>query len=459
MSLALIVVTVFMLFFLLLMSAVPVAFCLGVSGGIGIWLLDGQEVMSASLASIPLTSSARYGLVVLPMFILMGVLLAETGIARDLYRTAERSVGRLPGGLAGATVFACTIFGGVSGSSTADAATIGRISIEEMRRNGYRPEYAAAVVAAAGTIAVLIPPSIILIMYGVITGESVGALLLAGLVPGCMMGLAFFAYAVTVGLRGRDRALSVHTSQLPASERHAGNGATRSRNRGDGEKNSLTNYLSLLYALVLFGVVLGGIYLGVFTSTEASAVGAATALALGVIAIRSPTRSLEMLRTAVPHAVSTVGMIFAILLGGTIFTYFLISAGVPASFTTWILEMELPSELVVIMLLATLIPLGMFLDGLSMMLVTVPLSYPVVTALGYDGVWFGVLVCVLIEVGLLTPPVGLNVFVISGLPGAPRAEQIFVQVLPFVLIQLLLVALFMLFPDLVTWLPSRAQST
>jgi C4-dicarboxylate transporter DctM subunit len=454
MTVEMVIVIAIMLFLALLVASVPIAYALGAAGGIGLIMLEGDQSAAATLEQLPFSSSARYALIVLPLFILMGVLLSETGLAREIYRSANRLLGWLPGGLAVSTIAACTLFGGVSGSSTADAATIGRVSIHEMTRHGYAPAYAASVVAAAGTIAILIPPSIILIMYGVLTGESIGRLLVAGILPGALMLVVFGAYAVIRGIRaGRRAGLPV-----PATVGSGGTGAEEDDGAAESELVATkSDYLGLLYALLLFVVVMGGIYAGFFTSTEAAAVGALLAVFICIVTVRRLGALRSIAKSALLESCSVTGMMFAILLGGAIFTYFLVSAGVPAAFTSWITGLDVPPTLVIVLLIAILIPLGMFLDGLSTLLVTVPLSYPVVTELGFDGIWFGVLVVVAVEIGLLTPPVGLNVFVIAGLPGAPKIEKIFAGVLPFVLLQAAMIGLLIAVPDLVMWLPDRVS--
>lgn len=401
------------------------------------------------------------------MFILMGVALAESGVARAIFGSVQRMMSWLPGGLAVATVAACTLFGGVSGSSAADAATIGRVSIKEMSSRGYPARFSAALVAAAGTVAVLIPPSVILIMYGILTGESIGKLLIAGIIPGILMGLLFMAYVVIWAMKRGPRLAAARPVTEPAAvagERLPAGEVTPSSEPGAGtvgdgdpaRAGEVAGYVGLAFAGILFVVVLGGIYTGVFTATEASAFGALVALLMSVYLLRSGWGRHFL--ASLKETASVTGMIFAILLGGSIFTFFLVSAGVPRALTQWVLALDVPPLVIVIGFLALLLPLGMFLDGLSMLVIVVPLAYPTVTALGFDGIWFGVLVVVMVEVSLLTPPVGLNVYVIAGLPGSPKAGPIFASVTPFILIQFALLAVLIAFPSIVTWLPDLART-
>lgn len=511
------VTIVTVLFFLTVLAAeVPVAFALLTSGALGLYLLGGWAPTDGVLGALPFTTTSTYELVLIPMFILMGVLVSETGIAEEIYGTANRLVGRLPGGLAMAALVACALFGGISGSSAADVATIGRITLREMRRHGYSVAFAAAVVAAGGTVAILIPPSIVMVIYGILTQESIGKLLLAGLVPGILSSAAMMLTAYLLVRRGLAGAhaddLAVPTpslSDLPGGPSEGGQsvplepGAVLSGGHGIGApalarprislirmaNRAVTNVMpsasagavrashgglrlrvgrvsGVLYAGVLFAVVMGGIYTGVFTATEAGAVGAFAALILGLgkwylDRARQPRRYgfLGVVVSGLSETAVVTGMIFAILVGGAIFTQFLLTAGLPSQFTSWVVGLDAPPIVIVGLIIAILIPLGMLLDGLSILLITVPLAYPVITELGYDGIWFGVLMVMAIEVGLITPPVGINVYIMAGLEPSLTAESIFRKVMPFVATQICLMAIFIAFPPIITWLPGLAHGS
>lgn len=465
MSAGLIVCVVLAVFILLVALEVPIGVCLAGSGGLGIALYQGTGAMTNVFATVPFSASAKYSLFVIPMYVLLGALIANAGIAARIYRSVNRMVCWLPGGLAATAVVATAVFSGVSGSSAADVATFGKISVTEMSRYGYDKAYAAAVVAASGTFAVLIPPSIVLVVYGLIAQVNIGALLIAGVVPGIISALALVLFVVAKGfftqrrdtaaadreieslvLAGGSSAQSPPSTQVPTES-----GVASARSSGSEQKWHDT--LGLLYLAVLFLVVMGGIYTGFFTATEAGAVGAFTAMLIAVLTYRSTGLSLRVVFTrSLRETADVTGMIFLLLIGGAVFTYFVAVTGLAASLTEYITELNIPPGVVVALILISMIPLGMFLDGLSTMLLVVPIAVPVVLALGYDGVWFGVLVVKMIEIGLLTPPVGINVFIISGLMKLP-AESVYRRVAPFILLDLAVTALFFAFPDLVLWLP------
>jgi C4-dicarboxylate transporter DctM subunit len=439
------------LLLVLLLFQVPVAISLGASGVVGILLQGDFGKTTSTLAAIPYSNTAVFTLTLIPMFILMGLLVSHAGLLTGIFDVAERLTRRLPGGLAVATVGACTFFGGISGSSVADAATIGRLSIGEMSRRRYDVAYSAAVVAASGTLAILIPPSIVLVLYGILTGESIGAMLLAGLIPGFLTALVYVVIVVIQALRHEDR----------------GGAAFRDRKLLDGASirplsDLRTRIFGVVTGLVLFAVVVGGLYSGVFTATEAGGVGALTALILTILFFvtgRQPGRfsaGANAISQSLREAGSLTAMVFALLIGGGLFSYFLVLARVPNNVSAFIVESGVPPVLVVILLLLVLLPLGMIIDGLSMLLIITPIAYPIVTELGYDGIWFGILLVKMIEIGLLTPPVGLNVFVVSGLHPELRVEKVFRRVAIFVVAELAIVALLFIFPTIITFLPTLA---
>ena len=441
-------IVVLVVFLCLILTGMPIALALGASGFLGIVLVQGFSQATAAVGDVPFSVMSNYSLILIPMFILMGVVFAESGVAAEVFRAAARLVGRFPGGLAMSTVVATQLFSGISGSSAADVATVGRISIREMRRHGYPAPYAAATVAASAAGAVLIPPSIALVMYGVLTQESVGELLVAGIIPGALTGLAMCGL---IWMLARRRSLGVgeySVEQIESDlEREADPLLTISRNR--------PWWYGLAYAATLFLIVMGGIYAGFFSATEAASVGALAAIVLAVVA--SPRRR-EIARTlfaSVRESVGVSGMIFGVLIGGSIFNYFLTVTGLPTDFAIWISGLDVPPKVTVALLLLALVPLGMFLDGLSLLLITVPVMYPVVETLGFNGVWFGILAVCAIEIGLITPPVGLNVFVVAGIDREVKIESVFRAVAPFVVVIFIAMIAFFLVPDLVTWLPGH----
>lgn len=430
--------------FLLFATDMPVAFALAIAGMSGIAILHGVTHVANSLAAIPFNTVANYTLTVVPMFILTGLLVSHSGMIDGIFDAAQRLTRRLPGGLGVATVIAATVFGGVSGSSVADSATIGRVAIGEMSKRGYQKSYAAAIVAAAGTVAILIPPSVPLVVYGIVSGESIGALLLAGIVPGILTSVVYALMIVTLALSRRDRAGTVDSIAAAPTR-----------------TSKVDQYLGILAGACLFAVVIGGIYSGLVTATEAGALGAAAALALSVsyVLARKPDRWASLRQLITDSFTETGGLtatIFALMIGATIFTHFLVLAGVPTGVSEWVLGLDIRPSLVIVALLVILLPMGMFIDGLSMLLIVAPLVHPVAKKLGFEGVWFGIMFVKCIEIGLLTPPVGLNVFVVSGLFPDIKVEDVFRRIAPFVVAELIVTAILFAFPELVMFLPRLA---
>jgi C4-dicarboxylate transporter DctM subunit len=428
-------------FLALIVMRVPVAFSLMSAGSLGIIFLSGPSLAFKAISSAPYTAVGNYDLLVLPMFILLGAIVSHSGIATAIFGSVNKLFGWLPGGLAAATVAACCIFGGISGSSAADAATIGRISVDEMRKHGYDVSFAAGLVAASGAIAILIPPSIPIVIYGIITGLPINSLLIAGLLPGILSGVLFAVYAI---IRSKIYPPKV-TVDKGKIEKLSASGGRR-------------DFLGLIYALLLFLIIIGGMYTGYFTTTEAAAVGAFTAAVLAVPVVRMHRKDLKSVyQESIIETAKLSSMIFALLIGTAVFTYFLAITRVPIQLTEWISSSGFSVTTVVLAFLALLIVLGMFLDGLSMMLLTIPIAFPVFQNLGVDGIWLGILVVVTIEIGLLTPPVGINVFVIAGVVKGLRLEDAFRGVIPFIFIKIIILGLLFMFPDIVLILPRLAE--
>lgn len=482
-TISLVVIGAVLILLALLATGIPVAFALAVAGALGIFVLSGSDVASSTLANLPYSSTANAALVIIPMFVLMGILAEKARIAEDVFLIGHRLLRRFPGGLALASLFACAAFGAVSGSSVATAATIGRMSIGQMQKYGYSTSFAAGVVAAGGTLSFLIPPSIVLVLYALLTGESVGAMLTAGIIPGFVSVIVMGALIITRAklkpqlVGGTPRAVRL-LAEVGANEqaKRTAVGAVATVNRtgrGNGDiggnefvedevdqefaemEEKRKGYAGAAKIAVLFTVVIGGIYFGLLTATESAAVGALIALVMLLFdGFRVGRKQLVTnVKESLSEAASVSSFIFAILVGASIFTYFLVSAEVPSSFAKWVIALDPPPALVVALLLALMIPLGMFLDSLSVLLIVVPLAYPVVTALGYDGVWFGILMIKMVELGLITPPVGMNAFVLAGTKGV-TLEDAFRGIAWFVPTDILIVVILFAFPDLVTWLPS-----
>lgn len=451
----------------LLAARVPVAFALIVAGGLGLTLLEGWDFAFAVLGRDPFSAVARFSLVIIPLFVLMGAFAKNAGLGADIFRILARWLRHVPGGLPLATIIACAGFGAVSGSSVAAVATLGPISIAEMRKYGYSDRVSTGVVAAAGTLGILIPPSIVLVLYGVLSGLSIERLLLAGIIPGVISAVIYAGISAFVARRDLRRTAESGTGSTPIgmpTDRDAPTGDISARAPeadfhaapvADTASSTLP-WRPWIELGVLFGVVVGGIYLGWLTATEAAAAGAIAAFL--IFALRLGARGhlvLQGFRDSLRETVSVSGMIFALLVGAAIFTSFLVIAGVPRQFGEFAAGLDVPPLLLVVLVLLVLIPLGMFLDGLSILLIMVPLLHPlIVTDLGFDGLWFAVLVVKIIELGLITPPVGINAYVVAGTMPGLRADVVFRGVLPYYLGDVLAAAALFAMPSLVTWLPS-----
>lgn len=443
---------------LLMAARIPVAFVLLVSGAVGLLLLDGAQVAASSMARVPYQALGKATLIVIPMFIAMGMFAREAKLAERLFELMRRRADRLPGGLAATTIACCAGFGAVSGSSVASVAAIGRLSIGEMIRNGYRPDFAGGTVAAGGTLGILIPPSIALVIYGQVTEESIGALLIAGIVPGLISAVAMIGYVVARAIldpdavgRGPRRATATYRPGLGSPDDPAGSESFVDPNVGGRSAIAVLSRIG-----VLFAIVVGGIYLGVATPSESAAFGALAAFLIMLFDLRreGPRGLLRSTSRSLRAAADLTVMIFALLLGASIFSTFVVRSGLPRDFSTWVMGMDLPSLLVVVVMLLVLIPLGMFVDGISMIVITMPLAYPLISDLGYDGIWFGILAIKLIELGLITPPLGMNVFVAASTTPGLTPEQVFKGSVPYYGVDLAVTALLFLVPTLVLWLPT-----
>lgn len=452
-------------------AGVPVAFCLAGAGAVGLYFARGMDLTIATLASAPFEATYSFSLVVIPMYIFMGILAVYGGVAADVYEVARRMSKRLPGGVPGATIAACAGFAAVSGSSIATASTIGRVAIKEMRTSGYSARAASGLVAAAGTLGSLIPPSVVLVLFAITTQESVGRLLAAGFIPGIVSALIYAVYAMS---RRPTEAEAAEVAEMKAVEarqplvavRVASAASELAEAPTDEEADVLVQpdetstgalgpYAGLLRAAALFLIVVGGTYSGLLTATEAGGLGAFAALVM--VLLRSTSKGGTWLRNALGNgmreAASTTSMALLLVVGAAVFTQFLVFMRVPDSLTRWIVGIDAPKAVIVIGILVLLGILGCFLDPYSILLVTMPLAFPIVTDLGYDGVWFGIIVVKMIEIGLITPPLGLNCYVVAGASGI-EPTTVFRGVVPYLGLDILTIAVLWLFPDIVTFLPN-----
>jgi len=414
---------------LLMMIGAPVAFALALAGTVGLYIIGGMTLLSGILTSTTVSATSSYELITVPMFLLMAELVVLSGVADQLFRTAAVWTGRLPGGLGVATAFAGAGFGAICGSSTAAAATLSSTSFPAMIEHRYDPRMAAGVVAISGTLAMLIPPSVALILYGFIADVSIGRLLIAGILPGLLIALTIAATVVLLAV-------------------------VNQKNAAPGRRYTLREKLESLKVagpvLLLFALVTGIIYGGVATPTEASGLGAFGALLLAAARGRLTWSGL---RRVVLGATGSTCMIFLIIFGAKIFGYFFTLTQVTPTLVSLLADSGLSTYLVLLLIIAGYIVLGCFLDQLAILIITVPVVLPVITHLGFDPIWFGVLVVVVAEVGLLTPPLGINSFVVAKYTGQPLSV-VFAGILPHILAHMVAIALLIAFPAIVLWLPS-----
>jgi len=417
----------------LLAAGVPIFVSLGVVGLIGIGLLSGFSTALGMLREVPYSANAEYLYLVIPLFVLMGHFAFYAGITNRAFDIGRKWFSKMPAGLALATICACAFMGAACGSSVAASATMGRIALPEMLKKGYNRQFAAGCVAAGGLLAIIIPPSIVLVLYAVITNTSVGACLLGGFIPGIITAIIFMI-GISVMLHFKP-SLAPPTESFTWKER----------------------FVSLKGAwgiVVLFAIVIGGMGFGVFTPVEAAAGGVVCAL-LMLLFKPDRQRLAGEVKESMNDTVRTSVFIFIIMICAGLYSNFLIRAGAGAAISTAITNLNIPPILVVIAALLVYLPLGCFLDPASCLLITLPILYPIiVTHLGFNPIWFGILVTKMIEIGLLTPPVGLNVFTIAGVAPEIPVEEVFRGAGVFILFESVTIALLLAFPILTTWLPS-----
>jgi len=431
------------LFLLALVLRVPIALALGAAGALGLLLLKGYSVAGYTIATVSYTALAQYGMLVIPMFVIMGSFAYHAKLASDGFDLLNRVMGAYRASVAIATVLAAVGFAAVTGSSVATVSALGKGSITEMQRYGYSSKFAAGLIACVGTLGILIPPSVASALYGVVSGVSIGRLLLAGIIPGLVSAVVYILTIIVVVRFFPRFALS-------------GKAHTVKWEQEAGERRPLSVLLfSAALTGLLISIIVGGIFFGIFTATESAAIGALVSGAILVLRfINRPTEAARRFVDACQETTGTVGMLFALIAGGAIFTAFLVSAGVPSSLTRAIIDLNVPPCVVVVLFLVIMIVLGCFIDGFSIILITAPLMHPIILKLGYDGVWFGIMVVKMIEVGLITPPVGLNAFVVSGIMPHIPVGQVFKGLLPFFVSELVIVSLLFAFPEVVLFLPN-----
>lgn len=431
------------LFFLLMFAGFPVAFSLGIGGITGLLMTFGAGPTMGMIETLPFRTTASYTLTTIATFVFMAEVATQSGITKRLFTAADSFVGHMRGGLAVATVYASAAFGAISGSSVAAAATMSGIAVPQMLKMGYDKRLTAGVVSISGTLSVLIPPSLVLIIYGIITETSIRALLLAGIVPGLITAAAYVvSIYVWLEIRPQD--------------------APKRQTAASWPKRWRDSRAAWPFAVIV-ALVFTGLYAGIVTTTEAGALGAIATLVvwgIGSLVWRDDFEAFTVgnFSSSVARALRTTTMIVSLLIGAYFFSYFLTSTGVTRSVVGWIVDLQVAPWVVLSATVLLLLVLGMFLSQLEILVLTMPLLFPAIVQLGYDPVWFGVIVVKTVEIGLVSPPVGMNVYVMAGSSrGAVRPTDGFKGVLPFILTELAIIALFITFPGIVTFLPNFAS--
>jgi len=419
---------------ILLATGIPVFASLGVAGFLGCAAISGLDMALIQLKVFPYVQTASYLLVVVPLFVIMGHFAFKAGIGKDVYLIGRNWFSRFPAGLGVATIIGSAGFAACSGSSVATAATMGAVAVPEMREAGYDPKLACGIVAAGGVLGILIPPSVILVFYGVITDTSVGSMLIAGVIPGVISVLIY-----VVGLTFLSR---IEPTLAPKPLAVSWGERFRSLKYGFG-------------AFLLFLTVVGGIYIGWFTPTEAAAVGAFISFMAMVVRQKQLQESFwNATKDCFISALRTSCMVFIVIVGAGLYSFFLTLAQVPQMVSAWVATLPVPPIIIVGLFLLLYIPLGMLLDSFSLLLVTLPIMFPVVVdQMGFSAFWFGILSTKLCEVGLISPPVGLNVYVLAGVVRDVPLADIFKGCLWFVLFELVAALVLFIFPSLSCWLP------
>ena len=416
--------------FLLIFSRMPVGFLMAMIGFLGFGYLVSFDA-SLNLIAIDIFSVfGSYNLTVIPLFVLMGQISFHAGISARLFDTANKFIGHLPGGLAIATIGACAGFAAICGSTNATAATMAAATLPEMKRYNYKPELATGVVAAGGSLGILIPPSVIFIIYGIMTEQSIGKLFVAGLLPGLLLSLLFIIAVVLW--------TTIKPELAPISAK-------------SGFKEKVASLSGLIETLLLFCLVMGGLFVGFFTPTEAGAIGASGTLLLAVVRRNITWKNFV---ASLFETTRISCMIFVIVAGATIFGHFLAVSQIPFDIANWISGFQLPPYAIMFFIIMVYLVGGCFIDALALIMLTVPIFYPVVNALGYDPLWFGVIIVLVTQIGVITPPVGVNVYVVSGVARDVPLHVIFKGVIPFLIALIIGTLLLIPFPQIATFLPS-----
>jgi C4-dicarboxylate transporter DctM subunit len=420
----------FLAVFALAFLRLPLALAMSVAGFVGLGLMRGWPAAMASTSQVIFETGFHYVLSVIPLFVLMGNFVAKAGLARELFTAANAFVGHRKGGLAMASVIASGGFGSICGSSIATAATMSRVAYPQMKAHGYKDTLATGSIAAGGTLGILIPPSTILVIYGIITETDIGKLFIAGILPG-LVAIVCLCMAV-VYITWRDPAAGPPGERFNWSQR-------------------LAAIRGIWGVAVLFALVIGGIYGGVFTATEGAGVGAAGAF---FFALFRGALTPRVLLDILVESTRTTAMLFTILIGAMVFTSFVNFTSMPGDLRDFLLQFSPHPIMVVVVMMTIYVALGLVMEELSMVLLTIPVFFPVIVGLGFDPVWFGILIVTIVEIGMISPPVGMNLFVMNSLLPLVKLKHIFQGVWPFVVADIVRLGILIAVPAISLWLPS-----
>lgn len=417
--------------FILLAASMPVAFAMAIVGFVGFAAVVTPQAAAGMITIDLYETFSSYSLTVIPLFVFMGQIAFHTGISRRLFDTAYHWLGAMPGGLAMSTVGACAGFGAICGSGPATTATMASVALPEMKRYNYDMELGCGAVAAGGSLGMLIPPSVVFIVYAILTEQSVGKLFIAGILPGILIA---FLFCVTIFINCK---LHPHLGPAGPSFTFA---------------QKLRSLAGVSETLILFILVIGGMFGGFFTPTEAAAVGAAGSI---MISLARGSLKIKMLTQALKETIRTSCMVMIIVTGAVIFGHFLAITRIPFSLATALTNMPLPAWMVMGMIILFYLVVGCFIDALALILLTIPIFSPVISELGYNPIWFGVMIVVVTQMGVISPPVGVCVYVVSGIERDVPLQKIFRGALPFLAVLVISAILLMLFPELCLYLPEK----
>ncbi len=414
---------------ILLVMGMNIGICMMAVGFVGYWCIRGFEPALLLFQKIPFTQASNYSFTVIPLFVLMGQLCYYSGMSKDLFNMFQKLLGNLKGGLAMATVGACACFSAICGSTAATAATMGVVALPEMREHGYEDGLSCGSIAAGGTLGILIPPSTGFIIFGIVAGESIGALFAAGIIPGLILALC---YIISIAI-----VVKIHPEKAPGRMKYT-------------VKEKLASLKGGIAMVVLFVLVIGGMFANFFTANQAAAFGALAAL---IYLIGRKKFTWKIFISCLKETIKTSGMIFLILIGAYVFGSFLSISQLPMRLADFITSLDVNRYLILLVIIILYAIMGCFMDSLAMVMLTVPIFLPIMKELGFDPIWYGVLMIMVMEMGLITPPVGMNVYIVSGVAKDVPLQKIFAGVAPMVVGMLVAVLIVCIFPQVALFLP------